>query len=87
MMMVMHETLQATAGGGVMAMGRPSNAFPGARTSLSATHRAHIMSKIVKGIAYGGGIIAFGYALLKYTVPSEEEMQKVRQMLCCQRGN
>lgn len=45
------------------------------------------MSKIVKGIAYGGGIIAFGYALLKYTVPSEEEMQKVRQMLCCQRGN
>ncbi|KAL1932108.1 hypothetical protein VTP01DRAFT_9164 [Rhizomucor pusillus] len=34
------------------------------------------MSKIVKGIAYGGGIIAFGYALLKYTVPSEEEMQK-----------
>lgn len=70
-----------------MAMGRPSNAFPGARTSLSATHRAHIMSKIVKGIAYGGGIIAFGYALLKYTVPSEEEMQKVRQMLCCQRGN
>lgn len=85
--MMMHETLQATAGGGVMAMSRPSNAFPGARTSLSATHRAHIMSKIVKGIAYGGGIIAFGYALLKYTVPSEEEMQKVRQMLCCQRGN
>lgn len=29
MMMMMHETLQATAGGGVMAMGRPSNAFPG----------------------------------------------------------
>lgn len=37
------------------------------------------MSKIAKGIVYGGGIIAFGYALLKYTVPSEEEMQKVKR--------
>lgn len=37
------------------------------------------MGNIAKGIVYGGGIIAFGYALMKWTVPTEQEMREVNK--------
>ncbi|KAI7864671.1 hypothetical protein BDF14DRAFT_1884101 [Spinellus fusiger] len=33
------------------------------------------MSKTIKAIVYGGGIIGTGYALMKFTVPDEEQMR------------
>ncbi|KAL0082056.1 hypothetical protein J3Q64DRAFT_1721509 [Phycomyces blakesleeanus] len=33
------------------------------------------MEKTIKCIVYGGGIIATGYALMKLTVPDEEQMR------------
>ncbi|KAI9019515.1 hypothetical protein CLU79DRAFT_757614 [Phycomyces nitens] len=33
------------------------------------------MEKAIKCVVYGGGIIATGYALMKFTVPDEEQMR------------